>query len=135
MRLVTRSIAVPEAREGDYSFLENLTRSMYEGLQADIVKTWTKFAIEIREAGPPFAPMQALIIAGGVEHGKTLYAEEVLAPQLGGFADATLYFTSDLHGRFNDELARAGARRIGLATSLHRASITGFLDTPHQVKR
>jgi hypothetical protein len=105
--LITRAANIPAPKKGDYLFYEETTRSMLAGLQADVVKIWTKYAEEIREGGPPFAPLQALIIAGGVEYGKTLYAQEILGGILGGHADATLYFTHDSHSRFNDDLARA----------------------------
>jgi hypothetical protein len=87
--LITRSAEIPAPKKGDFSFYENFLISLSKDTlhgerQYHTVKTWCKFAGEIREAGPPFAPLQALIMAGGVQHGKTLFAEEVLGSLLGG---------------------------------------------------
>jgi hypothetical protein len=126
--LITRSADIPEAKKGDYKPVEEIVRSAFEGVQADVIRTWYKFADEILEAGPPFAPLQALVIAGGVEHGKTLFAQEILGTLLGGHADATLHFTSDAHSRFNDELARMAVSLLDDQNFPARYSPQSFMD-------
>jgi hypothetical protein len=126
--LITRAANIPPPKKGDYQFYEETTHSMLECPQADVIKTWSKYAEEIREGGPPFGPLQALIIAGGVEHGKTLYAQEILGGLLGGYADATLYFTHDSHGRFNDELARAAVSLLDDQNFPAHFNLQSFLD-------
>jgi hypothetical protein len=126
--LITRAPQIVLPRKGEYWFYENTVRTMFQPPQYHIIKTWIKYAEEIREAGPPFAPLQALIIAGGVEHGKTLFAQEILGGLLGGHADATLYFTHDAHSRFNDELAKAGISLIDDQNFPVRWSLHAFTD-------
>jgi hypothetical protein len=126
--LITRSVEIPEAVKGNCQGYEKLVHSLFPGIQADVVKTQIKYADEIRRGGPPFAPIQVLIIAGGVEHGKTLFAEEVLGGLLGGYADATLYFTSDQPLRFNDELANSAISLLDDQNFPAKMRLQSFLD-------
>jgi hypothetical protein len=110
--VVTHKAHLPEPRKGDCGFYEQLVASLtgdpvHGEIQYHTIKTYCKLGLNSWLGGPPFIPMQALLLAGGVHYGKTLFAEEVLGRMFGGFSDATVYFASESRP-FNDEIARAG---------------------------
>jgi hypothetical protein len=108
--LILESPEFIEPRKGSCEFTLKLIHDLF-GEQAPIFLAWLKRAVKILRKGPPFDPMQVLIIGGGVEHGKTLLVDELITPCLNGRqADATPHFQ---HATlFNKDLSDSGTWKL-----------------------
>jgi hypothetical protein len=108
--LVLESPEFIEPHKGSCEFTLDFIKSLF-GEQTPIFLAWLKRAVKILRKGPPFDPIQVLIVGGGVEHGKTLLVDELITPCLNGSqADATPHFQHATP--FNKDLSESACWKI-----------------------
>jgi hypothetical protein len=106
--LSLQSPTTPAPVKGEYTLHETIMLSMLPGNQYAHMKSVMKIMYEIWEAGPPFGPLQCIIMGGLVQQGKSLFVEEIMGGMFDGFADMTVHFGAEQDIRFNEETLPKG---------------------------